>query len=282
MAPYTGDTFMAGLNSLTVASSTVGTPVSKTPILPNPNLGGFTTSNPPGALPKTNLTEERFGQRMFVPSPYGQAFVMSQTNDVYQQILLQTNTTFGFLRVPNPQIPRDLNILFFRMSSKYLRPGVLDGMIGYQYNPASLASGAKTWLTSTGQMSPVYDSNFQQGEVGHDASYMRLVEAYQLKKQIDQQAFNAMALYASTYNGGNNPGSLPDNALTPGLDFYNEYVWTARGGTQEVKHTYTTNYEEVNVATKTSSLDVKLDFNAKFTAGGMQVLGLQGGYEWVK
>jgi len=282
MAPYTGDTFMAGLNSLTVASSTVGTPASKTPILPNPNLGGFTTSNPPGALPKTNVTEERFGQRMFVPSPYGQAFVTSQTNDVYQQILLQTNTTFGFLHVPNPQIPRDLNILSFRMSSKYLRPGVLDGMVGYQYNPASLASGAKTWLTSTGQMSPVYDSNFQQGEVGHDASYMRLVEAYQLKKQIDQQAFNAMALYASTYNGGNNPGSLPNNALTPGLDFYNEYVWTARGGTQEVKHTYTTNYEEVNVATQTSSLDVKLDFNAKFTAGGMQVLGLQGGYEWVK
>ena len=88
-----------------------------------------------------------------------------------------------------------------------------------------------------------------------------------------------MALYASTYNGGNNPGSLPNNALTPGMDFYNEYVWTVRGGTQEVKHTYATNYEEVNVATKTSSLDVKLDFNAKFTAGGMQVLGLQGGYE---
>ena len=33
--------------------------------------------------------------------------------------------------------------------------------------------------------------------------------------------------------------------LTPGLDFYNEYIWTARGGTQEVKHTYTTSYDEV-------------------------------------
>ena len=221
MAPYTGDGFMANLNSVSVASATVGTPASKTPILPNPQLGGFTTSNPPGALPKTAVTEERFGQRMFMPSPYGQAFVTSTTVDVYQQILLQTNTTFGFIRVPDPQIPRDLNIISFRMSSQYIRPGVLDGMIGYQYNSARLASGASTWQTTTGQLSPLYDGNFSTGEVGHNASYMRVVEAYQLKKQIDQQAFNAMAIYKSTYA---NQGSLPDSTLTPGLDFYNEYV----------------------------------------------------------
>jgi hypothetical protein len=279
MAPYTNDTFMASLNSLTTPSSTPGSPASKTPILPNPNLGGFTSSNPPGALPKTAPTEERFGQRMFIPSPFGQAFVTSRTLDVYQQILLQTKTTFGFIRVPDPRIPRDLNILSFRMSSKYIRPGVLDGMIGYQYNPASLASGAQTWQTSTGQLSPVYDGNFEQGEVGHNASYTRVVEAYQLKKQIDQQAFNAMALYQSAYD---NLSGLPDYTLTPGLDFYNEYVWTARGGSQEVKHTYTTNYEEVLVTTQSSTLDVKVDFNAKVTAGGAQVLNLAGGYEWVQ
>ncbi len=279
MAPYTGDGFMANLNSVSVASATVGTPASKTPILPNPQLGGFTTSNPPGALPKTTVTEERFGQRMFVPSPYGQAFVTSTTVDVYQQILLQTNTTFGFIRVPDPQIPRDLNIISFRMSSQYVRPGVLDGMIGYQYNAARLASGATTWQTTTGQLSPVYDGNFSAGEVGHNASYMRVVEAYQLKKQIDQQAFNAMALYKSAYA---NQGGMPDDTLTPGLDFYNEYVWTARGGTQEVKHTYTTTYEEVLTTTTSSTLDIKVDFNAKVAAGGSQVLGLSGGYEWVQ
>ena len=277
MAPYTGDTFMASVNSLSVPSATVGTTASKIPILPNPNLGGFTTSNPAAALPKTAVTEERFGQRMFLPSSYGQAFVTSTTLDVYQQILLQTNTTFGFLRVPDPKIPRDLNILSFRMSSKYLRPGVLDGMIGYQYNQARLASGATTWQTSTGQLSPVYDGNFEPGEVGHDASYMRLVEAYQLKKQIDQQSLSTMAYYKSVYGGS---GALPDYGLTPGLDFYNEYVWTARGGTQEVKHTYTTNYEEVLTTTRSSSLDQKLDLSVKLSLGGVQVLGLSGGYEW--
>jgi hypothetical protein len=282
MMPYSGDNFMASLNSLSVASSTVGTPASKTPILPSPGMGGFTTSNPPGALPKTTPTEERFGQRMFLPSPYGQAFVTSRTVDVYQQILLQTNTTLGFIRIPDPKIPRDLNVLSFRMSSKYIRPGVLDGMIGYQYNSAHLASGATTWQTSTGQLSPAYDGNFSQGQVGHNASYMRVVEAYQIKKQIDQDAFNIMAKYQSTYNhdGKNGSSSLPDPDLTPGLDFYNEYLWSARGGTQELKHTNSSTYEEVSTMTKSTSLDVKLDFNAKFSAGGAQILGLSGNQTW--
>ena len=137
LAPVTGDQFMATLNSVTTQSTTVGTAASKTAILPNPNLGGFTSSNPPAALPKTP-TEEKFGARMYVPSPYGQAFVTSQTLDVYQQTLLQTNTVFGFVRIPDPQIPRDLNIVSFRINSQYLRPGVLDGVIGYVYNPATL------------------------------------------------------------------------------------------------------------------------------------------------
>ncbi len=84
------------------------------------------------------------------------------------------------MRIPDPQIPRDINIVSFRMSSKYLRPGCLDGVIGYGYNPATLANGTQTYATSTGEMQVLYDGNFSAGEVGHNASYMRLVEAYQL------------------------------------------------------------------------------------------------------
>ena len=80
---------------------------------------------------------------MFVPSPYGQAFVTSQTLDVYQQTLLQTNTVYGFVRIPDPQMPRDFNIVSFRMSSKYIRPGCLDGVVGYVYNPATLPSARR-------------------------------------------------------------------------------------------------------------------------------------------
>jgi hypothetical protein len=273
LAAYTGDLFMAGLNTLTTPSNTAGNPSSKTAILPNPNLGGFTTSNPPGQLPKTAPTEEKFGQRMYQPSPYGQAFVVSQTLDVYQQTLVQTGTVYGYVRIPNKRIPRDLNIVSFRMSSKYIRPGCLDGVVGYAYNPAMLPSGAQTYTTSTGEMQAVYDGNFSAGEVGQDASYMRVVEAYQIKKQIDLQAYNSLALYQAAYQ---NNDTLPDNTLTPGLDFYDEYLWSARGGTQEVKHTYTTTYDEVyTTTTVNTNVPSKNTFNAKLTATTLTILNVK-------
>jgi hypothetical protein len=275
LSPYTNDQFMSALNTLTTPSMTAGNPSSKTAILPSPNLGGFTTSNPPAALPKTAPTEEKFGQRMYVPSPYGTAFVTSETLDVYQQTLLQTNTVYGFVRVPDPQIPRDLNIVTFRINSKYLRPGVLDGVIGYAYNPAALPTGAQTYTTSTGQMTPVYDGNFSPGEVGHDASYMRVVEAYQIKKEIDQQAYNALALYQTAFNTQDSPF---DSSLTPGLDFYNEYVWSSRGGTQEVKHTYTTSFDNIYTTTNANSADARFSFNLKFGSTAITVVDFKLAY----
>ena len=268
LAPYTGDQFMASLNTLTTVNTTAGNPSSKTAILPNPNLGGFTTSNPPAAIPKAP-TEEKFGARMWVPSPYGQAFVTSQTLDVYQQTLLQTNTVYGFVRIPDPQIPRDLNIVSFRMSSKYLRPGVLDGIVTYVYNPATLPTGAQTYTTSTGEMEVLYDENFSPGQVGHEASYMRVVEAYKLKKQVDQQAYNALALYQTAYNTNDSP---TDSSLTPGLDFYNEYIWSARGGSQEVKHTFATSFDEVYTTSTASKSSSKIAFNIKLSAFGIPVV----------
>lgn len=276
LAPYTGDQFMANLNTVTTPSTTPGTPGAKSAILPNPNLGGFTTSNPPGQLPKTSVTEEKFGQRMFVPSPYGQAFVTSQTLDVYQQTLVQSNTVYGFVAVPNAQIPRDLNIVSFRMNSQYIRPGCLDGMIGYVYNPATLPDGAQTYTTSTGQMEPLYDGNVSPGVVGHDASYMQLVEAYQIKKQIDQRVFNSLALYNTAFQSTE---GLPDPSLTPSLDFYDEYVWSSRGATQEVKHTYTTNYEEVLTTGNSHTVGNSVTFNCKIKGLWITVLDLSASWD---
>ncbi len=274
MSPYTGDLFMANLNTQTTPSNTAGTPASKTAILPNPTLGGFTASNPPAPLPRPP-TEERFGSRMFAPSPYGQAFVSSQTLDVYQQTLLQTNTVFGFVEVPNAQIPRDLNIVSFRLSSKYVRPGCLDGVINYEYQPATLPSGAQTYATSSGEPQVLYDANFAPGQVGHDASYMRIVEAYALKRQIDQQAYNALALYQSAYNNRISPD---DPRLTPGLDFYNEYIWSSKGATQEVKHTYGTSYDEVYSTSDVNSIALGLTFNVKLTCVAVTVVDANLGY----
>lgn len=259
LMPDTQDLFMSTLNTLTTPSNTAGNPSSKTAILPNPSLGGFTLSNPPTDLPKTAPREEKFGQRSYQPSPYGQAFVISQLVDVYQQTLRQTGTVYGFVQVPNRQVPPDVNIASFRMSSKYVRPGCLDGMIGYVYNPATLPTGAQTYNTSTGQMGVLYDQNFAPGQVGNNASYMKIVEAYQLKKRIDQEAYSALALYATAF-GVDNPG---DSNLTPGLDFYDETVWTARGGAQEIKHTYSTSFDNSYTVSHTSSNRWNTTFNFK-------------------
>lgn len=276
LSPVTGDQFMATLNSVTTQNTTVGTAASRIAILPNPNLGGFTSSNPPATLPRVP-TDEKFGARMFVPSPYGQAFVTSKTLDVYQQTLLQTNTVFGFVRIPNSQVPRDLNIVSFRINSQYLRPGVIDGVIGYAYNPATLPTGVQTYATSTGEMEVLHDKNFSSGEVGHDASYMRVVEAYKLKRQIDQEAFQALAIYKTQYDANADPN---DSRLTPGLDFYNEYIWTARGGTQEVKHTYTTSYDEVYNTTSGNTAADNITFNIKLGALTLTVIDFKFAYTY--
>ena len=272
LSPYTNDLFMASLNSLTTPSTTPGTPSSKTPILPNPNLGGFTTSNPPSALPKTPPTEEKFGSRMYVPSPYGQAFVTSQTLDVYQQTLVQTNTVYGFVRIPNTQIPRDLNILSFRISSKYIRPGCLDGIVGYIYNPATLPSGTQTYGTSTGQMSALYDQNFSTGDIGNNAGYMRVVEAYQAKKAIDQKTYNAIALYQAAYGAS---ADASDPTLRPALDFYNEYIWSSKGAIQEVKHTFSTTFDEVYSTTTITTNAGDNVFNIKLAVAVLTLANIQ-------
>jgi hypothetical protein len=275
VAPYQNDTFMANLNSVTIPSATPGAPASKSAILPDPNDGGFTASNPPAQLPKTEPTDEKFGSRMFIPSPYGQAFVSSQTEDVYQQTLVQSNTVYGFVNIPDPQIPRDLSIVSFRMNSGYLRPGVLDGVIGYGYNPATLPTGAQTYTTSTGELQVLYDANFDSGQVGHDASYMRVVEAYALKRQIDQEGFTALALHQSAYSirsAASDPGQIP------GLDFYNEYVWSSRGGTQEVKHTWSTSYDEVLTTSSGNSQSYGGNFDLKLTISAAVLLTVGVGY----
>ena len=119
-------------------------------------------------------------------------------------------------------------------------------------------------------METISDKNFSSGSVGHDASYMRVVEAYQLKKQIDQQALNSLAIMQSAYFGQSL--SPNDPSLSPSLDFYNEYVWSSRGGTQEVKHTYTTTYNEVMSQSNISTNMQNFAFNIKLVAAGISIL----------
>ena len=132
---------------------------------------------------------------MFVPSPYGQAFVTSQTLDVYQQTLCRRNTVYGFVARAQPADPARPQHRLVPHEQPVPPPGLLDGMIGYVYNPATLPTARRPTRRPPARWSRCTTATSRPGEVGHDASYMRVVEAYQLKKQIDQQAFNSLALY---------------------------------------------------------------------------------------
>ena len=92
---------------------------------------------------------------------------------------------------------------------------------------------------------------------------MRVVEAYQIKKQIDQQAFNALALYQTAYSSQDIPPTQPD--ARPRL--LQRVCLASRGGTQEVKHTYTTTYDEVYTTTTLNTADAKFRIQPKFSAG---------------
>ena len=274
-APVTGDQFMANLNSTTTQSTTVGTAASRSAILPNPNLGGFTSSNPPAALPRTPDRREVRLSACTCHRPMARpSSPRRRWTSISRRCCRRTRCTDSS-GSRTRRFRATSTSSSFRMNSQYLRPGVLDGMIGYVYNPATLPSGAQTYTTSTGQMEEFLDGNFSPGTVGHNASYMRIVEAYKLKRQIDQQAFNALALYQSQYNEQAWP---TDSRLTPGLDFYNEYIWSARGGTQEVKHTYTTTYDEVYSTTSGNTTVFNGNFNIKLNAAALTIIDFKFAY----
>jgi hypothetical protein len=71
-----------------------------------------------------------------------------------------------------------------------------------------------------------------------------------------------------------------DSRLTPGLDFYNEYLWTSRGGTQEVKHTYTTSYDEVYTTTSGNTSAANVNFNIKLSAAILTVIDFKFAYTY--
>ena len=103
---------------------------------------------------------------------------------------------------------------------------------------------------------------------------MQVVEAYQLKKQIDQQASTRWRSTRQPTTTRTRLCRIP--RLTPALDFYDEYVWSSRGGTQEVKHTYTTTYDEVySTTTVTTNTPEKIVFNIKLIAPTVTIFDYQ-------
>ena len=204
-APYTGDQFMASLNTLTTPSTTAGNPSSKTADPAQSEPGRLHHLQPARRAAKgPDRGEVRRSHVRPVPVWAGLRH-FADARRLSADIVADQHR-LRFRSHPGDSDPTRSEHRFLP-DEQQIPPAGRASMasIGYVYNPATLPTGARTYTTSTGQMVVLYDENFSPGEVGHDASYMRVVEAYKLKKQIDQLAFNTLALYQTAYGTKGGP-----------------------------------------------------------------------------
>ena len=146
----------------------------------------------------------------FVPNNTGFALVQSQTADVFALRLAHTGALVAYQMKPNPDIPKDFNIITFPIDPRYTKQGVLDGKVG-------------------GDVDADYPNALTYSP---DLSYYKPIEAYGLKTQIQQQEQQLSTLFAQHSVDPNqlSGGQLPDMPPTITRDVVNNYVWTADGG----------------------------------------------------
>ncbi|MGW1975678.1 LamG-like jellyroll fold domain-containing protein [Streptomyces sp. NPDC001889] len=176
------------------------------------------------------------GQR-YVPANQGYALVQSETADVYALRLAHSGTLVAYRITPNPDIPRDWNIITFPINPQYTKQGTLDGAVGFNDQGKVL--------------DPSYPNASQRG----DYSYFKPREAYALKRRILRERQHLEAYYnavsTETHDSdptrelaarvlgsviGASPSTPAKNAATRSQDAFanrhiaNTYVWTADGG----------------------------------------------------
>ena len=174
--------------------------------------------------------------RRFQPSNMGFALVQSETADLFALRMEHNNALVCFRLMPNPDIPKDWNIIPFPINPSYSKQGTLDGSLGYD---------------DTG--SKVCDPDYPIATTYGEYSYFKPKEAYTIKNRVNRQEQELTTYYQSfdtTPPGGDLAGggaalgaigltaslasALTDNsALSKKFakrNLVNTYVWTADGG----------------------------------------------------
>ncbi len=168
------------------------------------------------------VSDAELGQR-FLPDNTGQALVRSETADVFALRLLRNDALISYQMRPNPDIPKDWNVISFPLNPRYIKQGTLDGKIGL--NPDADYPNALSY-------SP-------------NSSYFKPIEAYALKNRIDRAEAQLQAIFEQYDAGGIGrrqaathftEGDLATGRLLDKLpnlkkrNLVNTYVWTANGG----------------------------------------------------
>ncbi|MFZ6184991.1 LamG-like jellyroll fold domain-containing protein [Nannocystis pusilla] len=109
----------------------------------------------------------------FIPKNVGYALVVSGLADVFVTSLRGSGRMVGYEVVPNADIPPDVNTVSFLINPAYTMAGSLDGMTGS-------APTSDRFFAHVPELRAQYGSRYP-------ASYYRLQEAYDLKRQIAEQ-----------------------------------------------------------------------------------------------
>jgi len=150
----------------------------------------------------------------FLPENGGLALVKSETADVYALRLKQTGALIAYQMMPNPDIPKDWNIIHFPINPLYTKQGTLDGKVGL-----SADNDYPNALT-----------------YGSDSSYFKPVEAYALKNHINREETQLKTFFDQYAVGAGDSLQFTLGRLLNRLPAYHKrnlvdtYVWTADGG----------------------------------------------------
>ncbi|GLF92948.1 LamG domain-containing protein [Streptomyces yaizuensis] len=183
----------------------------------------------------TRILNSAVGRR-FLPANKGYALVQSETADVYALRLAHSGALVAYRILPNPDIPKDWNIITFPINPQYTKQGTLDGAVGFNDQGKVL--------------DPAYPNAFQRGEY----SYFKPREAYAIKRRIlrERQELETYYSTVSTETSDSDPtAERAAKVLAPivgtkdaaekaqpveaagsfaNRNIANTYVWTADGG----------------------------------------------------
>ncbi|MFJ2744426.1 LamG-like jellyroll fold domain-containing protein [Streptomyces sp. NPDC087440] len=220
-----------------------------------------------GAWDPEHEDDAKKGGRRFQPANMGFALVQSETADVFALRLAHTGAVVAYRMLPNPDIPRDWNLIPFAINPRYVKQGTLDGTVGFK-------EGAK-----------LLDPDYQDATDRGDYSYFKPREAYALKRRIVEDMQRRQAYYEGVSTETHHPDPTAERAR--GLlssfmgpvrgtqdaqqdtakevasfarrDIVNTYAWSADGGF------FAETTETTDVVTETTS--GTYNFTGKATAG---------------
>lgn len=128
--------------------------------------------------PEDRISNPNLGRRL-VPGNMGFAVVQSGTADLYALRMAKSRALVAYRMLPNPDLPRDWNLIPFPINPLYTKQGCLDGKIGFRGDGSVFTDEAYPQATARGA----------------ELSYYKPREAYALERRIRREEQRLRAFF---------------------------------------------------------------------------------------